>query len=61
MPGPMSNDLRKSIIEAKARGETNKKIAQEKAVSVSTVERAVLSRYFFKKVYLVYFGEIQKR
>ena len=39
MPGPMSNDLRKSIIEAKARGDTNKKIAQEKAVNVSTVER----------------------
>ena len=39
MPAPMSNDLRKRIIDAKARGETNKKIAQEKEVSESAVER----------------------
>ena len=39
MPAPMSNDLRKRIIEAKERGETNKKIAEEKEVSESAVER----------------------
>lgn len=39
MPAPMSNDLRKRIIEAKARGETTKKVAQEKEVSESAVER----------------------
>ena len=39
MPAPMSNDLRKRIIEAKERGDTNKKIAQEKSVSESAVER----------------------
>lgn len=39
MPAPMSNDLRKRIIEAKARGDTNKKIAREKDVSESAVER----------------------
>jgi len=39
MPAPMSNDLRKRIIEAKARGETNKKIAQGKEVSESAIER----------------------
>jgi transposase len=35
----MSNDLRKRIIEAKKRGDTNKKIAREKEVSESAVER----------------------
>ena len=39
MPAPMSNDLRKRIIAAKARGDTNKKIALEKEVSESAVER----------------------
>lgn len=39
MPAPISNDLRKRIIEAKARGDTNKKIAMEKEVSESAVER----------------------
>ncbi len=39
MPTPISNDLRKRIIEAKSRGDTNKKIAQEKEVSESAVER----------------------
>lgn len=39
MPAPMSNDLRKRIIEAKVRGATNKKIAEEKEVSESAVER----------------------
>jgi transposase len=39
MPLPMSNDLRKRIIEAKARGDTNKKIAMEKEISESAIER----------------------
>jgi transposase len=39
MPAPMSNDLRKRILESKARGDTNKKIAEEKEVSESAVER----------------------
>ena len=39
MAAPMSNDLRKRIIEAKLRGDTNKKIAREKEVSESAVER----------------------
>ena len=39
MPAPMSHDLRKRIIEAKSRGDTNRKIAQEKGVSESAVER----------------------
>ena len=39
MPAPMSNDLRKRIIEAKMRGDTTKKIAREKEVSESAIER----------------------
>jgi len=39
MPAPMSNDLRKRIIESKERGDTNKKISQEKLVSESAIER----------------------
>jgi len=42
MPAPMSNDLRKRIIAAKEGGDTNKKIAKEKAVSESAVERLVV-------------------
>jgi putative transposase len=39
MPRPLSNDLRKRIIEAKLRGETESKIAAEKEVSQSTVTK----------------------
>ena len=39
MPAPLSNDLRKRIIDSKMRGDTNKKIAREKEVSESAVER----------------------
>jgi len=37
MPKPYSNDLRKRVIDAKLRGETEEKIALEKEVSKSTV------------------------
>jgi putative transposase len=39
MPRPLSNDLRKRIIEAKLRGETESRIAAEKEVSPSTVTK----------------------
>ena len=39
MPWPLSNDLRKRIIEAKQRGDTENKIAEEKEVSKSTVTK----------------------
>jgi len=39
MPAPLSNDLRKRIIEAKERGDTVAKIAREKDVSESAVVR----------------------
>jgi transposase len=39
MPNPLSNDLRKRIIEAKLRGDTEDKIAQEKEVNKSTVTK----------------------
>jgi putative transposase len=39
MPKPLSNDLRKRIIDAKKRGDTEVKIASEKEVSKSTVTK----------------------
>ena len=39
MPAPLSNDIRKRIIEAKERGDTVAQIAKEKAVSQSAVVR----------------------
>lgn len=39
MPKPLSGDLRKRIIEAKLRGDTEDKIAAEKAVNKSTVTK----------------------
>ena len=39
MPSPLSNDLRKRILEAKLRGDTEDKIALEKAVNKSTVTK----------------------
>jgi transposase len=39
MPNPLSNDLRKRIIEAKLRGDTEDKIAMEKEVNKSTVTK----------------------
>jgi len=39
MPKPLSNDLRKRIIEAKLRGDTEEKIAAEKEVSKSTITK----------------------
>jgi len=39
MPAPLSNDIRKRIIEAKERGDTVAKIAQEKGVSESAIVR----------------------
>jgi transposase len=39
MPKSLSNDLRKRIIEAKLRGDTEDKIAAEKEVSKSTVTK----------------------
>jgi transposase len=39
MPNPLSNDLRKRIIEAKLRGDTENKIAQEKEVNRSTITK----------------------
>ena len=37
MPAPLSNDLRKRIVEARERGDTVKKIAREKNVGERTV------------------------
>ena len=39
MTNPLSNDLRKRIIDAKLRGDTEDKIAAEKEVSKSTVTK----------------------
>ena len=39
MPKPLSNDLRKRIIEAKLRGDTEDKIAAEKEVNKSTITK----------------------
>jgi len=39
MPKPLSNDLRKRIIEAKLRGDTEDKIASEKEVNKSTITK----------------------
>lgn len=39
MPKPLSNDLRKRIIDAKLRGETENEIAQSKEVNKSTVTK----------------------
>jgi transposase len=39
MTRPLSNDLRKRIIEAKLRGDTEDKIAAEKEVNKSTVTK----------------------
>jgi len=39
MPKALSNDLRKRIIEAKLRGETEDKIAAEKEVNKSTITK----------------------
>jgi transposase len=39
MPKPLSNDMRKRIIDAKLRGETEDKIAADKEVSKSTVTK----------------------
>ena len=39
MPAPLSNDLRKRIIEAKKRGDSHAKVSKEMSVSISTVTR----------------------
>jgi len=39
MPAPLSKDLRKRIIEAKLRGDTEDKIAREKEVNKSTITK----------------------
>jgi transposase len=39
MPAPLSRDLRKRIVEARARGESITKIAQEKNVSESSINK----------------------
>ena len=39
MPEPLSNDLRKRIVEARKNGDTVAKIAKEKAVSESTINK----------------------
>jgi transposase len=39
MPKPLSNDLRKRIIDSKLRGDTEDKIASEKEVNKSTVTK----------------------
>ena len=39
MPKPLSNDLRKRIIDSKLRGDTEDKIAFEKEVNKSTVTK----------------------
>jgi transposase len=43
MPAPLSNDLRKRIIEARENGDTVPKIMREKNVSKSTVDRLMRS------------------
>jgi transposase len=39
MPKPLSNDLRKRVIDAKLRGDTEDKIAVDKEISKSTVTK----------------------
>ena len=39
MPKPLSSDLRKRIIDAKLRGDTEDKIAVEKEINKSTVTK----------------------
>jgi putative transposase len=39
MPAPLSNDMRKRIVEARERGETVEKIAKEKDVCASTINK----------------------
>ena len=39
MPAPLSNDLRKRIVEAREAGDTVEKIAREKKVSTSTIDK----------------------
>ena len=39
MPKPLSNDLRKRIVEAKLRGDSEDKIAAEKEVNKSTITK----------------------
>jgi transposase len=39
MPKPLSNDLRRRLIEAKLRGDTEAEIAAEKKVCISTVTK----------------------
>jgi transposase len=39
MPSPLSNDLRKRIIKAKLRGDTEDKITFEKEVNKSTITK----------------------
>jgi len=39
MPKPLSNDLRKRIIESKLRGDTEDNIAREKEVNKSTITK----------------------
>jgi len=39
MPRPLSNDLRKRIIDAKLRGDTEEKISAEKEVNKSTITK----------------------
>jgi len=39
MPKPLSSDLRKRIIDAKLRGDTEEKIAAEKEVNKSTITK----------------------
>jgi len=39
MPAPLSNDLRKRIVEAREKGDTAAKIAKEKNVSASTINK----------------------
>jgi len=41
MPAPLSNDIRKRIIEAKERGDTLVRIAHEKGVSESAIVRII--------------------
>lgn len=44
MPAPLSNDIRKRIINAKERGDTHNKISEDLQISVSAVTR-ILALY----------------
>ena len=44
MPAPLSNDIRKRIIDAKKRGDTHNKISEDLQISVSAVTR-ILALY----------------